>query len=163
MVLPLVPRKNPNQWIVPANHPSWILIPIEGKYRRQTKYFESCCLQKKFAANMDLFEPPSLFFLWGGQRLFSVFYSTLLHLPPSDSIVSEDAGTEPRTVATLAFAVPDALATRLDLIHHSARSHPHSAISHTRDSARSHTHSDRSHQHSAKSHPHSARSHPLLG
>jgi hypothetical protein len=32
---------------------------------------------------------------------------------PSDSTVSEDAGIEPRTVAT-----------RLDLIHYSARSHP---------------------------------------
>ncbi len=35
----------------------------------------------------------------------------------SDSIVSEDAGIEPRTVATTALA---------DLIHNSARSHPHS-------------------------------------
>jgi hypothetical protein len=32
--------------------------------------------------------------------LFYVRYSTLLHLPPSDSTVSEDAGIEPRTVAT---------------------------------------------------------------
>ncbi len=43
---------------------------------------------------------------------FSVLYSTLLHLPPSDSTVSEDAGIELRTVAT----------TRLS--DHSARSHP---------------------------------------
>ncbi len=35
---------------------------------------------------------------------------------PSDSIVSEDAGIEPRTVATLAFTAR--------LSNHSARSHP---------------------------------------
>ncbi len=70
---------------------------------------------------------------------------------PSDSTVSEDAGIEPRTVATTALAV------RRD--NHSARSHPHSA--------RSHPHSVRSHPQSARSHPHSldlihnsARSHP---
>ncbi len=34
---------------------------------------------------------------------FCVRHSTLLHLPPSDSAVSEDAGIEPRTVATLAL------------------------------------------------------------
>ncbi len=35
-----------------------------------------------------------------------------------DTTVSEDAGIEPRTVATLAlFCLSDALATRLDLIH----------------------------------------------
>ncbi len=34
-----------------------------------------------------------------------------------DSPVSEDGGIEPRTVATLALAAPDALTTRLDLIH----------------------------------------------
>ncbi len=56
---------------------------------------------------------------------------------PSDSTVSEDAGIEPRTVATMALAVRRS--------HHSARSHPQSA---------------RSHPHSASSHPHSARSHP---
>jgi hypothetical protein len=35
--------------------------------------------------------------------LVCVRYSTLLHLPPSDSTVSEDAGIEPRTVATFAL------------------------------------------------------------
>jgi hypothetical protein len=48
-------------------------------------------------------------------------YSILLHLPP-DSFVSEDAGIEPRTVAT------SALAARRS--NHSARSHPQSARSH---------------------------------
>ncbi len=42
---------------------------------------------------------------------------------------------------------PDALTTQLDLIYHSARSHPHSA---------------RSHPHSARSLPHSARSQTRL-
>jgi hypothetical protein len=37
---------------------------------------------------------------------------------PSDSTVSEDAGIEPRTVATLALTV-ESLATRVDLIDHS--------------------------------------------
>jgi hypothetical protein len=41
---------------------------------------------------------------------------------PSDSTVSEDAGIEPRTVATSSLAVR--------LPNHSARSHPHSARSH---------------------------------
>ncbi len=36
---------------------------------------------------------------------------------PSDSTVSEDAGIEPRTVATTALAVRRALTARLDLIH----------------------------------------------
>ncbi len=36
---------------------------------------------------------------------------------PSDSTVSEDAGIEPRTVATLWHWLSDALTTRLDLIH----------------------------------------------
>ncbi len=32
---------------------------------------------------------------------FYVLYSTLFHLPPLDSTVSEDAGIEPRTTAAL--------------------------------------------------------------
>jgi hypothetical protein len=36
---------------------------------------------------------------------------------PSDFSVSEDAGIEPRTVATTALAVTDAVINRLDLIH----------------------------------------------
>ncbi len=43
-------------------------------------------------------------------------YSTFLHLPPSDSTVSEDARIEPRTVATTALAVRHS--------DHSARPHP---------------------------------------
>ncbi len=35
---------------------------------------------------------------------FYVLYSTLLHLPPLRYTVSEDAGVEPRTVATSALA-----------------------------------------------------------
>jgi hypothetical protein len=35
----------------------------------------------------------------------------------SDSTVSEDAGIEPRTVATIRHWLSDALTTRLDLIH----------------------------------------------
>jgi hypothetical protein len=64
------------------------------------------------------------FVLFFFEFLCILLYSTLLHLPPP-----EDAGIEPRTVATLAAA----LSTRLDLIyktwldlnHNSARSHPH--------------------------------------
>jgi hypothetical protein len=62
----------------------------------------------------------------------------------SDSTVSEDAGIEPRTVASSALAVRRS--------NHSARSHP--------QSVRSHPHSVRSHPHSVRSHPHSVRSPP---
>ncbi len=41
----------------------------------------------------------------------------LFHLPPSESTVSEDAGIEPRTVATLALTDTNAITTRLDLLH----------------------------------------------
>ncbi len=63
-----------------------------------------------------------------------VLYSTLCFIcRPSDFFtVSEDAGIEPRTVASLACRQPDALTTRLDLIHNSARSHPFSARSYVR-------------------------------
>jgi hypothetical protein len=48
---------------------------------------------------------------------FYVLYSTLLHLPLlRDSTVSDDSGIEPRTVATSALAVREALTTKLDLI-----------------------------------------------
>jgi hypothetical protein len=50
----------------------------------------------------------------------NVLYSTLLHLPPSDSTVSEDAGIEPRTVATSALAVRRS--------NHSAKSNPHAFL-----------------------------------
>ncbi len=46
---------------------------------------------------------------------FFVLYSTLFHLPPFISTVSEDAGIEPRTVATSALAVRRST--------HSVRSH----------------------------------------
>jgi hypothetical protein len=45
-------------------------------------------------------------------RRHSALNSTLLH-----HTVSEDAGIEPRTVATFRQRLPDALTTRLDLIH----------------------------------------------
>jgi hypothetical protein len=48
-----------------------------------------------------------------------VRYSTLLHLPPLRSTVSEDAGIRLRTVASLALTVRRS--------NHSAKSHPHSA------------------------------------
>ncbi len=47
---------------------------------------------------------------------FCIRYSTLLHLPPLDSSVSEDAGIYPRTVAHLQRRL-DALITQLDLFH----------------------------------------------
>ncbi len=59
---------------------------------------------------------------------------------PSDSTVSEDAGIEPRTVATLVWTARRS--------NHLARSHPHLA---------------RSHPHLARSYPHLARSRPRLG
>ncbi len=71
-------------------------------------------------------------------------------------------GSSPRLLR-LRHWQPDALTTRLDLIYHSAKSHPHSAHPHSARShpltARSHPHSARSHPHSARSQPHSARSH----
>ncbi len=42
---------------------------------------------------------------------------------PSDSTVLEDAGNEPRKVATLALTGRDALTTRLDLIQHNSTHH----------------------------------------
>jgi hypothetical protein len=49
----------------------------------------------------------------------TVFYSTLLHLRPSYSTKSEDAGIEPRTVATSALTVRRSkpLGYTVDLIH----------------------------------------------
>ncbi len=51
-------------------------------------------------------------------EIFYVGYSSLLHLKPEDFIVSEDAGIEPWTVATLSLT---------------ARRSNHSARSHARD------------------------------
>ncbi len=49
--------------------------------------------------------------------MYWYLFSTPSSAAPSDSSVSEDAGIEPRTVATLALAVRHS--------NHSARSHPH--------------------------------------
>jgi len=59
-----------------------------------------------------------------------VLYSTLLHLPPPDSTESEseDAGIEPRTVASSAVRHSSHSATSHPL---SATSHPHGYISST--------------------------------
>jgi hypothetical protein len=66
------------------------------------------------------------------------YVSSLLHLTPSDCTVSEDAGIELRTVATLALTSRRFNHARLVLIYNSARSHPHSEdIIH--GSARSHS------------------------
>jgi hypothetical protein len=48
-------------------------------------------------------------FLTGGFLcifFFYVLYSTLLHLPPLSSTVSEDAGIEPRTVRSVRLLDP---------------------------------------------------------
>jgi hypothetical protein len=50
-------------------------------------------------------------------QAFLLHLFTLFICRPSDSTVSEDAGTEPRTVETLALAVRPGS-------HHSAKSHP---------------------------------------
>jgi hypothetical protein len=73
-----------------------------------------------------------------GFFLFYVRYSTLFHLPSLRFHCVEDAGIEPRTVATTALTVRRS--------YHSARSHPLSA---------------RYHPLTARSHPHLARSHSL--
>jgi hypothetical protein len=73
-------------------------------------------------------------FLWNVNNrvsldFFVYFFVTLFHLPPpSDSNVSEGAGIELRTVATWQWK-SDAVTTRLDFIHDSARSHPQSTRS----------------------------------
>jgi hypothetical protein len=111
--------------------------------------------------------------------LFLILYSTRFICRHADSTELEDAGIEPRTVATTSALASEAQNTRLDLkhharldlIHHWARSHPHSARYHPprldlihirldiiHHGARYHLHSARSHPHSARSHPHSARS-----
>jgi hypothetical protein len=63
---------------------------------------------------------------------------------PSDSTVSEDAGIEPRTVATLELTARRS--------NHSARSHP--------QLSRAHPQLSRSHPQLARAHPQMARSHP---
>ncbi len=82
---------------------------------------------------------------------------------PSKSMVSEDAGTEPETVATFPLAVRRSKHSARSYSH-LARSHPHSARSHPH-LVRSHPHPDRSNPHLVnlirnwELHPHSARSH----
>ncbi len=55
-----------------------------------------------------------IFITGGFFEFLNVLYSTMLHLPPSGSTVSEDAGSNP--VVTFALA--------LKRSHHSAKSHP---------------------------------------
>ncbi len=71
----------------------------------------ACCLHRKYNIQGDLLDFLSMYFI---QHCFIC--------RPSDSLVSADAGIEPRTVATSALAVRRS--------SHSARSHPHSATSH---------------------------------
>ncbi len=50
--------------------------------------------------------------------MFFFFICAIKHgFIPSDFTVSEDAGIETKTVATLALTTKNALTTRLDLIH----------------------------------------------
>ncbi len=130
----------------------------------------------------DLSLPPCIFLffyvlcLWFGcfcTFVFFFFFVTgifwtflcnlfkLLHLPPLTFHCVGGCWDRTQTVATLALAVRrSSYSARshphsaIDLIHHSARSHP--------NSARSYPHSARSHPHSAGSHPHSTRYHPHL-
>ncbi len=51
-----------------------------------------------------------------------VRYSTMLHMPPSDSTVSQDAGFEPRTAATMALTANRSKNSARS--HLQARSHP---------------------------------------
>jgi hypothetical protein len=106
--------------------------------------------------------------------IFYVLYSTLLHLPPSDSIVLEDCynydiGSQTFEQLGSISSTDSARShphlarsyqlTAIDLNRYPARSHPQSSRSYPL-SARSHPHSARSHPHAASSHPRSARSHP---
>ncbi len=93
--------------------------------------------------------------------LYSVLYSTLLHLPP---LRFQCVGR-----CWVLRWVSDAKTARLDLIHslgqisstYSARSHPHTRLDLIQYSAVSHPHTRLDLiQYSAVSHPHSARSHP---
>jgi hypothetical protein len=99
---------------------------------KEVKRFNFCPSQKIYLTLEKVPICLQLFFLF----MHDIQHCVICH--PSDSIVSEDAGTESRTVATTALAVRRSI--------HSARSHPHSA---------------RCHPHSARSHPHTARSHRL--
>ncbi len=79
--------------------------------------------------------------IWGIFGFFLFMYYRIFNTASSDSPESEDAGIEPRTVATLAPTVRRSIPKRLDLIHISAISHS--------QSTRSHPHSARSHSYSA--------------
>ena len=95
-------------------------------------------------------------FLTGFFCIFSCMYfiQHCFICRPSDSTVSEDAGIEPRTVATSALAVRRS--------SHSATSHPHSATSHL--PFRLHLIHTRLHLIHFRLHLiHSATSHPQLG
>jgi hypothetical protein len=70
---------------------------------------------------------PTLFNLPSANRAITANPSCIQHCSicrPSGSTLSEDAGIEPRTVATLALEVRRSKPW-LDLIHNSARTHPH--------------------------------------
>jgi hypothetical protein len=62
-----------------------------------------------------LFQEGLIYGIWFRNPICTLFNTVFICLP-SDSTVSEDAGIEPRTVATLAMAVRRT--------NHSARSHP---------------------------------------
>ncbi len=82
-------------------------VKIKTKSRRRKKFFY-------------LFFKEGIFLIFSPFSLYDVQHCFICR--PSDSIVSEDAGIEPGTVATTALAVRRS--------KHSARSHPHSARSH---------------------------------
>ncbi len=106
---------------------------------------------------------PIFFFyiFWGDFFFFFLFvqYSALLHLPLLRFHCAD--GCWDRTQDRCNWCI-GSLTTRLDLIHHQARSHPLTRLDLIRNQARSHP------QHQARSHPHTrldlicnqARSHP---
>ncbi len=129
-----------------------------------------------FIWKLDVFSKKSVRgFLW----IFKVLHSPLLHLSPSDSTVSDDAGIKSRTVAIgIHKSAIDLIHRRLDLIHSWLDLTPNSVIDliHTRldlnhiqldlihYSGRSYPQLGyRPYSHSARSQPHLARSHPQLG
>jgi hypothetical protein len=107
----------------------WAGCPRTGDPERTLDELRTCLLRRADLTPLATRALQSLRFL----MIFSVLCSHCFICRPSDSIVSEDAGIEPKRVATWALAVRSS--------NHSALSHPHSI----------------------RSHPHSARSHPHLG
>ncbi len=72
------------------------------------QYFSHCDVPHVLKVNKQnpykVFCVSNIIFFFVFKAVLASFY-TLIHLPPSDSTVSEDAGIEPRTVTTLALAV----------------------------------------------------------